>query len=207
MLRFNIKDCEVSVSTGFFALITLMLITCDVSLVVLSLICSLFHELGHIVAMLFFGERLRCISFSVVGIKIDKLSVTALSYTQETIVSLAGIFANCLLSLVGFIFYYTFNLKYAHDIAVVSIAVACFNLLPIDSLDGSRALYFFLMSRIPERQTDTIIFTVSLLCTALLLGFSFIMLRIQGTNFSLIAVTVYLGFMLICRLVRMKGGR
>lgn len=204
MLRFKIKACEVSVSAGFFALITLMLITCDAALVLCSLFCSLFHEFGHIVAMLFFGERLRSISFSAVGIKIDKLSVTALSYSRETAVSLAGIFANCLLALVAFLCYRVLNFKPASDIAVVSLLIGGFNLLPIDSLDGARALYFILMSRIPERQADTVIFTVSVVSVLLLLIFSFFMLRLYGANFSLIAVTVYLGSLLVCRLFKSR---
>ncbi len=204
MLRFNIKDCEISVSTGFFAVITLMLITCETRIVLYSLLCSLFHELGHITAMLFFGERLRMINFSVVGIRIDKFSVTALSYKQEAVVSLAGIFFNCLLAIVAFGCYGIFSFKPACDIAIVSLMVGGFNLLPVDSLDGARALRYALMSRVPERQADSVIFTLSVICVALLLILAVATLCFRKANFSLVAVTVYLGAILVCHVFSAK---
>lgn len=204
MLKFNVKGCEISVGTGFFAVITLMLITCETRIVLYSLLCSLFHESGHIIAMLFFGERIQGIGFSAVGIKIDKFGVTALSYRQETVVSLAGIIANCLLAAVAFGCRAVFSFKPAGDIAAVSLMVGGFNLLPVDSLDGARALKFALMSCVPERQADSIVFALSVICVALLLVLAAATLICGEANFSLVAVTVYLGALLICHLFGAK---
>lgn len=204
MLKFRVQECEISLSTGFFAVITLMLITCETSLVLQSLLCSLFHELGHIIAMIFFGERLRNISFSAVGIKIDKFSVTALSYSQEIIVSLAGIFANCLLSLTAFACYSILAFKPAGNTAVISLMVGCFNILPIASLDGARALHFLLMSRVPERQADMIIVITSTAFVVFLAVFSIIVSLHKGPNFSLIFATTYLMLLLFSYICRFK---
>ena len=204
MLEFTVRDCEISVGTGFFAVITLMLITCETRIVLISLLCSLFHEAGHIAAMLLLGDRLRRISFSAFGISIDKFSVTALGYRGEIAVSLAGIGANCLLSLVSFCCWLALKRRVLCDICIVSLLVGGFNLLPIDSLDGSRALRFALLRRIPEKHADTVIFSLSVVCVALLLSAAVIMLCRRKTNFSLIAATVYLGFLLVCRL---RGAR
>ncbi len=200
MLSFNIKGCKVSFGVGFFALITLMLMTCRTGLVLSSLICSFFHEAGHIFTMLFFGERLNSITFSAIGINIEKSAVGRLNYTQEVAVSLAGIVANIILAVILFMFSKLFSCDTLSDTAAVSLAVGGFNLLPIDSLDGAAALRYFLISRYDERKAETVIFALSLISTAFLLVFAVITLFVRQANFSLIAVTVYLAFLLVRRL-------
>lgn len=197
MLSFNFKGCRISFSVGFFALITLMLITCRMTLSVQSLFCAFFHEFGHITAMLIFGESLCSIEFSAFGIKIEKSVVSVLNYGQEVIVSLSGIFANIILALLAFLFSAVFSVDTASQFGAVSLAVGVFNLLPIDTLDGAAALKFALAARKNERYAQSVVFWLSLSCTILLLIFTVTASVMQKVNFSLIAVTVYLSMTLL----------
>lgn len=55
---FELSKTKIRLSFSFAAVVTVMLISCDGSVALVSLFCSLLHELGHI-ALLFFSEILR----------------------------------------------------------------------------------------------------------------------------------------------------
>ncbi len=205
MVKFRIKGCDISLGTGFFAVITLMLITCRTTTVFQSLICSFFHEIGHIAAMMIFGENMKSISFSATGIKIDKFSVTNLDYFQEIIVSLAGIFVNFIISLIAFGCYFAFDLRFAFDTAVISLMIGGFNLLPIASLDGARALRFFIILHFGERTADKVIAATSGVSIVVLTVLSVSTIIYGSANYSLIFATVYLSSLCSFYIYKLKG--
>lgn len=204
MVRFTFKGCVISFSVGFFALITLMLITSEAQIVLQSLLCALFHEMGHISAMLFFGERICKLNFTAFGIAIERSGMSRLSYTRELLVSLAGILFNIILALAAFLFGYMYASQTAKNLAVVSLAVGAFNLLPIDSLDGAAALRFAIMSRYDERQANFCVYILSVICTAFLLVSAIATLIFSKANFSLIAAVIYLSTLLASHLLTGK---
>lgn len=201
MVNFSIKGCRVSFSVGFFALITLMLITSEAQLVMQSLFCSVFHEAGHIIAMLAFGERLSCLEFSAFGIAIERPTVSSLNYSREVIVSLAGIISNIILALIVFALSSLLSLPSLKNIGYISLIVAAFNLLPTTPLDGARALYFALTARYGERQADAVLFALSLISTVLILFLAVVTLIYKSANFSLIFAAAYLSVLLISNLI------
>lgn len=204
MINFTFKGCKVSISVGFFALITLMMITSEAQIVFCSLICSLFHEAGHIVAMIFFGERLCRLKLSAFGIAIERTGMSSLGYTQEAIVSLAGIAFNIILAVAAYFLGSVCNLQSMKSLCAVSLIVGTFNLLPIDSLDGAAALRFVILKKYDERQANFCVLTLSFICTGLLLILAVMTLICAKANFSLIAAVIYLAALLASHLIEGK---
>ena len=74
-MLFKIKFVRVKISFSFFALVLLMLSFDNSSILLVSLISSLFHELIHIVFIFLFGGKISELSLSLLGGKIQRCVV------------------------------------------------------------------------------------------------------------------------------------
>lgn len=97
------------------------------------LACAL-HELGHLAAALAFGGRSPRLRLSAVGAELRFAWPAPLSYGREGLVVLAGPAANLLLAVPAF----ALGLEL---LAVSSVWIGAFNLLPIQPLDGGVLAY------------------------------------------------------------------
>ena len=112
----NPEQPRVEASPGFLLLLgALFWLDEGVGLLPWGLLACIVHELGHIAAALACGGRVERLSLTMVGAELSFSYRTPLSYGRDSLVALAGPGANLLLG--------------------------AFNLLPIPSLDGGRALY------------------------------------------------------------------
>ena len=76
-------------------------------------------------------------------------------------------------------------------------ALAAFHLLPIAPLDGGQALFALLSRRLPTERAGTVVWAFSLLILLPLAVLGFWVLLQSRYNFSLLAVSVYLMFLLV----------
>ncbi len=156
----------------------------------LILLSVLFHELSHIFCL----KRFCC---TIDGIYIypfgaDIVSDTSrISYRQELMVSLAGVFANFALFLLSYaVFLFT---EGAHILffCACNAFFAVTNLMPISTLDGARALEAFLCCHLPLYTSLSICKAVSVAAFALVCAF-FVWCAVKsGNNLSLIAMLSY----------------
>ena len=102
---------------------------------VITLICALIHELGHIVALCIMcgGFNLKTVAN---GLRLR--AAPQISYKNEIIISAAGPVANLLMFTVLFPFY-SYN-EYLLSFGVINFMTAISNLLPIESYDGYRII-------------------------------------------------------------------
>jgi len=132
------------------------LLRMDIVSILILVVVLIIHELGHYVAMKFFGYRDVGIMFTpigavTVGYKEDKTS------WQEFVVALAGPLPGILLS-IGLIVYlslYPSNTTFGSMLfyyAILSLIINYINLLPVYPLDGARILYALLLHRYPRGQ-------------------------------------------------------
>ena len=204
MLRFKVGSCRVCISGSFFALITFILLVSESEIVLISLFSSLLHEAGHIFAMRMLGHRIKCLTFTAVGIRLDKNESTAASYTDELAVSLAGVAVNMLLFLLFSAAYSYSGAELARNIAVVNLIVGMFNLLPVEALDGARALYYILLRRFSPERADKVIIYTSLVTVFLLIFSAFFLFNLSGANLSLVIAIAYLMFILLNHIIQLK---
>ena len=147
-------------------------------LAMLTLLCALLHELGHITAAALLGRRTGAPMERPNGLLLPLQG--SLSYVEECFVAAMGPIANLLVALLcllarplGHSFFSTF--------AILSLFTAVANLLPVGGYDGERMLRSLLSLRLDAVRAHAV-------CAALSLGLSAVltlvslygMLRVGG---------------------------
>lgn len=187
-----VNDTQYKIDFTFALTVTLMLLLCKEETVIISLLSSLLHEMGHLGIMFFSGQKVKSVTFGAFGVRIDRQITTALSYKKEALIALGGILVNFIIAILGAIHYYLYGRVFSLKLMAVNIIIAIFNMIPIDTLDMGRVLRYTLLVHIDEGRCDRILAVVSAVSVNLLaicsLGFNILI----GFNPSLIIVTVYL---------------
>lgn len=154
----NIAGPKVTVSLYFAVFIACLLVLDHTGLAVFALLCVVVHEAGHITAAALTGAGINAVQFRLFGISIRMKGNVSLSYGQELAVSLAGCAANALLCFAAFIAVKTgFFVFQMQMIFLFSLMIALFNLLPVASLDGGRALYLLIENRSDGERADKLL--------------------------------------------------
>lgn len=132
-MNFTLLNMKIKMNYAFFLVIVLFLAFDKLGLSIIVLSSIFLHELGHIIVMRIFGQKIDAVSFDFYGINICKAQ-TNLSYTKELLISSAGIFINILLAIISF-----FIVKNEH-MYYINLCLIIFNLIPVGRLDGSQIL-------------------------------------------------------------------
>ena len=135
---------KIRVTLGFAAVVCL-LGWCDLGLCGWFLLALLLHELGHLAVLACFHRAIRGITLGAGGAKIE---TEGLSYRQEVLSAAAGPAANLLSA--------GLTLRILPVFALVSLALAAVNLLPLYPMDGGRILRASLLSRLPPERAGRI---------------------------------------------------
>lgn len=142
----------------------------------MSLVSISAHELAHIACLLAFGGSVKHMRFSLVEMNI-KANEDRLNNLQKFTVAIAGPLVNIILFLISINEYKKF--------AMVNLVIACFQLLPIESLDGDKALEMMgISSKVRQRLSLVLAFAFALIGFYLLLKTKY--------NFSVLAISLYL---------------
>ncbi len=190
-MKLQLKRVHLHVSFLFAVSVTLMLILDDSGAAAITLAACFLHESGHLVCLLLCGAAPRQVSLGIFGMRIDRASSISLSLRQEALVCLAGPFFNLLAVLLCLAFYRAADGRLALPLQA-NLALALFNLLPIEPLDGSQTLYFLLCLRREEAEAKRACMLLSYFLVVPLILFGVILLVKSGYNFTLLAVSVYL---------------
>lgn len=150
---------KVKIEPGFAAFV-LLIYALSGELVWPLLLAAALHELAHLVTMWALGCRAKALTLRFADAKIDAASM---SYPAEIACALAGPAANLLCC-------WAFRMR-APVFAAVSLLLGCYNLLPVQPLDGGRALCAALSLALPADAAQRISAAVSVgLCAALVLA-------------------------------------
>lgn len=204
MLKFNVCGCKVCVSGSFFSVICLVLLFSNDRTTIISLFSAFLHESGHIAAMIIMKEKIKKISFTAVGIYLEKSESDNSFYEKEAVISLSGIFVNAVLCFVSFLSYRFTCMQIFKDVLLINLIIGMFNLLPVRFLDGGRAAYYLMMKYFSEEKTEKISMIVSAVIVAFLVLLNIGLFYVEKINFSLIIVTVYLIFLLLNHIFELK---
>lgn len=145
-------------------------------LVALSALC---HELGHLTALKFVGAEVERIRLTAFGAEI-RADTRYLSYGREIFCTLAGPAVNLILAVV--------LARVAGDylMAGANLFLGVFNLLPLPSLDGGRALYLAVSWATDPPLADSVCRWIGLVCGGALAAAALILVVIHGTGLFLL---------------------
>lgn len=191
-MTFKLKGIEIQISFTFFALIIFLFATVRNEDILKTLLFSLFHEFGHLLALFILGEKNTVMKISFFGGEIQRTQSYKTNYLKECFVHLSGPILNIVLAL-----FFLALKKEAYFFANASIAA--FNLLPIDNLDGGRALFAIISIFKSEYLARKALFVISLLICIPLTLFSFVLLLYNSGNLQLTIVLIYILLLIILK--------
>lgn len=184
-MLFKIKSVRVKISFSFFALILLMFSFENSSILLVSLISSLFHELIHVVFIFLFGGKISELSLSLLGGKIQRCQSLKLSSPKEAIISLSAPVANAVAGALLLLKGYEMG-------GYVNLVIGGFNLLPFYDFDGGRGLQYILTSSLSYEKSIYALNITSLASVALVSSLTATILFQGGASASLIILSVYM---------------
>lgn len=185
---------EYKFTFSFFAILTVMLMTANHSIAMISLVSSLLHECGHLIFMYIFGEPPECVTLGAFGIRIERLGTSSIGYKKEAVIAIGGVAVNFLLAMIFLAVFVIFDYEFALMSMFVNVFIAGLNLMPVGMLDAGRFLRYILNMRIDEDETERILIRISDITVFCFTAFCVLYTVLIGLNLSLIAVAVYLIF-------------
>lgn len=164
-----------SITWGSAALLVLALIAGAGEVLPLVILSALCHELGHLTALRLVGAKVEQIRLTAFGAEI-RADTRYLSYGREIFCTLAGPAVNLILAVV--------LARAAGDylLAGANLFLGVFNLLPLPSLDGGRALYLAVSWFTDPLLADRVSRCVGLICGGALAAGALILVVLHGTG-------------------------
>ena len=141
----------------------------ETEVAIITIICALIHEGGHIIALLFFSEDKFKLRGVASGFRITKHRLS--SYRAEILVYLSGPMLNLFFSIFPFLLL-PYHSEHLSTFSLLNLATALSNLLPVEGYDGYGALRCLLLSRSSEFIAEKVLPLISFLLILSLCVFS-----------------------------------
>lgn len=196
-MTFNVRKTRVKVSFFFFVTACVALVVDATNTAAVAIFAAIIHESGHLVCMLFCGERPSEIFLAPFGMSITRFSCG--SCRREIAIALAGPAANILAAAVLIGVMFVCKTSGLLKPAAVNIALAAFNLLPIEPLDCARAVHCLLLSRFNTAKAEKVAFITGVVFLVPLSAMGFFVLIRSRYNITLLLASIYLSWMLLKR--------
>lgn len=155
------------------------------------------HECGHLAMMKVFGYFPERIKISLFEISVTDEKRHLRRFYQNVLIIFFGPFSNFICFLPCYLLYLK-GIGILLPLAAANLSVGLFNLLPVLSLDGGQLLRLFLCRKMPQARAERVVAVCTFVCIFPLAAAGFLML-LQTGNLSLLFVSGYLVFALICR--------
>lgn len=181
-MKFKLGSTLFEASFIAVALMSLVLVIDVTGNIAMCFLCAILHECGHIIAMRCFGIVPKSITLRLFDIVIKADSDKA--FLPDLLITLGGPMMNILLSVTAFFI--------CKPLCYVNLYIAVFNLLPIDTFDGGRALSLILSRKFSIKSVRIVlkILTFTFLVPIFLLGIQ--VLLYSKYNYSLLLISLYL---------------
>ena len=127
MVEFFIAKTKIKIGFLFVCMLSLLSFLDKSGTIFLSLVFSLFHEMGHIIAIALCKGRIDELSFHPYGIEMKLSKTNTFTTLNEIIVTASGCMVNLLFLLIP-----------NKTVQQINIGIFLFNVLPVGNLDGGR---------------------------------------------------------------------
>lgn len=178
---------KIEITWGFWALLALALAAGAGEVLPLVLLSAVCHELGHLTALRLMGVRVEAFCFTAFGAEI-RADTRYLSYGRDLACTLAGPAVNLILALV------LARVSGDYLLAGANLLLGLFNLLPLPSLDGGRALHLLISWAADPLLADRVCRWVGVICAGGLTAatLNLVLLHHTGLFLLLAALGVFL---------------
>lgn len=174
-----LKWGKLEIGVGFWILLGAALLIGAGEVLPLVAIAALCHELGHLAALRVVGARVERLRFSAFGAEI-RADTRYLPYGKEIFCTLAGPAVNLALA---FIFA---RVSGDYLLAGANLLQGIYNLLPLPSLDGGRALHLLISWLTDPGLADTVCRWIGVCCALLMTAAALALILGQGTGLFLL---------------------
>lgn len=191
-MMFSLYGVKVEITFLFVAFIAFVLSLKAPSNVLITVLSSIIHELGHLIMMLIVGNKPKKVRFELTGINIIRNQEIGISNKNEILISLGGPFANAIAFVICCICLSFYNNDLIITIACINLILMTFNLFPIKRLDGGTALYYLLIQRFDISLSSKILQITSILFIILIFIWGIYVFIASNYNISMIIIAIFL---------------
>ncbi len=195
-MRFFIKGVEVKIDFLFAASVTLLMCFNTGNEIRYGILFSILHEFGHLFAIVACSERPETVRFGIFGMTIIRKNDITQDYKKEFITAISGPLMNFFLFLMLFGLFALCRKEILLKSAAMNLMIGLFNITPVFSLDGGRALESMLSQRLPCDRCESVMKAVSVMFLIPMTSLGFYILIKSGYNFTFLAISIYLTVML-----------
>ncbi len=188
-MSFRLGRTKLFVGYEVVAAITAVLILDRENRIICCILAALLHELGHLLLMRRFHVPVRAVSLRLFDVLIE--ADAPADFRADVWITLGGVSMNFLCA--------ALSAPFSRNLLLANLALGCFNLLPVMSLDGGHLLYLLLSRRFLPKTCVIIQKSVTLLLLVPLMTAGILMLFRSGYNYSLLAISLYLTAVLILK--------
>lgn len=194
-IDFEFFGCKIKIDFLFIAIIAFIFVVDKTGFVFSALLLSIAHEIGHLIAFWMSKVKIEEVNFGFANIDICKAgSEFFYDPKREVFVALSGPLMNFLIFfLLLSVYYFNREIKYFY-FAVQSLAIGVINILPIESLDGGRALGLILEQKLGFEKSWKLLKIISWMFLIPITFFGVYLLLKSKYNFSILILALYLVF-------------
>ena len=189
---FNIFGVKVEITFWFVALITFIISLNSPSNVLVTVISSLLHEMGHLLIMTSVGNKPQVVRFEITGMNIIRQPDLKISTKNEVLIALGGPFVNFLCFFLSVIILCFYENETILTFGCINLILMTFNLLPIKKLDGGMALYYILLQKYDNLTCSKILKITSVFFITLIYIWGIYAFISSKYNISLIIIAIFL---------------
>lgn len=192
-------NIRIRVNFYFLAVISYIVIIDTTQIMLIGVISTFIHEIGHIIAMILKNHKIREINIGFFYIDIVDKDRKIINYENDLFILISGSALNYIISVISlFMFCFTKNYIF-QNIIYINSTIGAVNLLPIASLDGGQ-IVFIVLNRLFCFKTANILYnTISIIFLIPLAFVGFIVLLKSKYNFSLLFICCYLIYTLLLK--------
>lgn len=191
-MKFKLFGVNVEITFLFVALITFIITMNAPANVIITIISSLLHEMGHLLTMSAVGNKPQAVRLEVTGINIKRAQSIKISTKNELAIALGGPLANGVIFIICCFAICFYQSEMLLTVACVNLILMTFNLLPVKRLDGGMALYFLLSRRFDAEICSKILKITSIIFIALIYIWGLYVFVSSKYNFSVLIIAIFL---------------
>lgn len=181
---------KIKVNLQIFIFAIIFYLTKQIKIYTILMSFAFIHEIGHFVAGILLGLKVKSINIMPFGISINFEDYSNKYIIKKMIIALAGPLVNLIFVVLGI-----YN-NWTEEIIYANILIGLFNLIPLYPLDGGRILKYIIQLTTNSREAEMFVYKLSnILIIILTLVSSIGILFIQ--NIGIVLILAYLWVLVI----------